>query len=71
MVAAVGGATVGEVLGTAPATQGLASVVGLLSLAVANGRVDSNATERVRWSGVDGVERVADVTTHVFDRRIG
>lgn len=64
-------ATVGEVLGTAPATQGLASVVGLLSLAVANGRVDSNATERVRWSGVDGVERVADVTTHVFDRRIG
>ncbi|MDQ1106078.1 DUF3375 domain-containing protein [Nocardioides zeae] len=65
-----GEVTVAGVLAVAPATQGLASIVGLLSLAMAHGQVRSDVTEVLAWTGRDGVPRAAEVTTHVFTRRI-
>lgn len=64
-------ATVGDVLDAHPATQGLASVVGLLSLAARYGRVRDDASETVAWSGAaDGVTRSATLATHVFDAEV-
>lgn len=61
--------TVGEVLARYPASQGVASVVGLLALAAVQGvRVDGS--ERVHWVGSDEVARVADIPTHRFTGRI-
>ncbi|TYL55306.1 DUF3375 domain-containing protein [Nocardioides sp. BGMRC 2183] len=65
-----GAASVAEILRAAPATQGLASVVGLLSLALANGEVRPEDHERLAWTGLDGVDRAADVAVHVFTERI-
>lgn len=62
--------TVAEVLETYPATQGLASVVGLLSLASTYGTVDPEARERITWSGVDGVDRHAIIRRHRFTEGI-
>lgn len=62
-------ASVGEVLSQFPATQGLASVVGLLSLAAQNGVVD-DAVEDLAWTGADGVARSASVIRHRFVGRI-
>jgi hypothetical protein len=70
VVDAHGESTVGGVLAAAPATQGLASVVGLLSLAMAHGHVQTDATEQLAWTGADDISRAADVATHVFTRRI-
>lgn len=53
-----------------PATQGLASVVGLLSLAAKHGQVDHETTEILEWSGSDGPQRRASTTRHTFARRI-
>lgn len=58
-------ASVREVLAAHPASQGLASVVGLLSLAARHGTVEQS-TEHLQWVGVDGSERAADVRTHRF-----
>lgn len=63
-------ASVGEVLARHPATQGLASVIGLVSLAAEQGQADSSETEVLRWVGPDGVRRTAIVEKHLFVRRI-
>ncbi|WP_141014949.1 DUF3375 domain-containing protein [Nocardioides sambongensis] len=63
-------ASVADILRATPATQGLASVVGLLSLALANGEVRDDGHEQLAWTGVDGVDRAADVAVHVFTERI-
>ncbi|QXU54991.1 MULTISPECIES: DUF3375 domain-containing protein [Rhodococcus] len=61
-----GSATIGEVLREHPATQGLASAIGLLVLAVEHGhRVEGD--EEICWSSPSGVERVATVRRHLFD----
>jgi len=62
-------ATVGEVLAAFPATQGVASVVGLLSLAAVYGAVE-DAVEHLAWTGVDGAARAADVVQHRFLGRV-
>lgn len=61
--------TVAEVLTAHPATQGVASVVGLIALAASQG-TRTGATEQVRWSGVDEVERRATVPQHRFTGRV-
>lgn len=63
-------ATVGAVLERFPASQGVASVVGLLSLATRHGQIDDGASEVLAWHGLDGVPRRARVNTHSFTRRI-
>lgn len=58
--------TVGEILQQRPATQGLGSVIGLLSLAATQGEVDPDTLERLDWRGVDDVDRQAMVRQHLF-----
>lgn len=61
--------TVGEVLAQHPATQGVASVVGLLTLAANQGML-AEGIETVRWRGVDDHARAATIRTHRFTRRL-
>ena len=61
--------TVAEVLARYPASQGVASVVGLLALAATQG-VRGDGSERVRWVGADDTARFADIPTHRFTGRI-
>ena len=61
--------TVGEVLERHPASQGVASVVGLLTLA-ANQGIALDGTETVRWHGADHSPRVADIPIHRFTGRL-
>ncbi|AZU01925.1 MAG: DUF3375 domain-containing protein [Brevibacterium linens] len=63
-------ASVAEVLETHPATQGLASVVGLLSLASTYGHVDVGNREILTWTGVDGIARTAAIRRHYFTEGI-
>ncbi|WP_226346887.1 DUF3375 domain-containing protein [Agilicoccus flavus] len=70
VMASTPAATVGDVLGTHPATQGVASVVGLLSLATRHGQVRGEESEELGWQGVDGGERRARVATHVFTQEV-
>ncbi|WOQ17238.1 DUF3375 domain-containing protein [Raineyella sp. W15-4] len=58
-------ASVGAVLSEHPATQGLASVVGLLVLASQYGLV-SSGDERLRWRTGDGTTRTVSVRRYVF-----
>lgn len=61
-----GRAGVADVLARHPATQGLASVVGLLVLAIRHGhRIDG--TEQVSWISAGGIARSATIARHVFD----
>lgn len=62
--------SVGDVLALRPATQGVASVIGLLSLASQHGRVQRGRRERVSWRGTDGVRRAASVEVHEFTERV-
>jgi hypothetical protein len=63
--------TVGEVLERHPASQGVASVVGLLVLAAAQGTTDvASGTETVRWQGTDQVARAATIPIHRFTGRL-
>lgn len=62
--------TVGDVLASHPASQGVASVVGLLSLATRHGEIDDDAVEHLEWDGLDGVRRRASVSRHSFVGRI-
>lgn len=64
-----GSATVGEVLAAHPATQGVASIVGLLTLAGRHGTRDDEVTESLTWTGLDEVPRRADVVLHRFTER--
>src|SRR5699024_12516496 len=70
VVSAAAEASVAEVLDRFPATQGLASVVGLLSLAGTYGQVDGGRVETLTWSGVDGVARTATIRRHYFTEGI-
>lgn len=70
ILSTAGQARVSDVLRTRPATQGLASIVGLLSLAVEHGHVDLGSTDEVSWVGTDDISRSATVIAHVFTRRI-
>lgn len=63
-------ATVADVLAVHPATQGVASVVGLLSLAQAHGHVGADELEDLAWHGTDGTARAARVAVHTFTGRI-
>lgn len=67
-----GPSTVAEVLRGRPATQGAASVVGLLVLAEEHAtRAGPQASERVSWSpAVGGPERRATVPTYLFEEVI-
>jgi hypothetical protein len=67
--AEAGAVTVGQVLDRYPATQGVASVVGLLSLAADQGVIDDE-TEEIAWHGADGVYRRARVASHRFVGRV-
>lgn len=62
-------ATVGEVLQRFPASQGVASVIGLLTLAGSHGS-PVDAAEMVRWTGADSVERHARVPGHRFTKEL-
>lgn len=63
--------TVGAVLESHPATQGVASIVGLLALAARHGHVEADdEPETLTWAGADGTHRRARVTRHVFTGRI-
>jgi hypothetical protein len=59
--------SVAEVLETFPAEQGLGSLVGYLALGVRQGVV-SRARDRVRWRGLDGVQRAAQIPRIYFVR---
>lgn len=62
--------TVAQVLAERPASQGIASVIGLVSLAARHGNVDADAVELLRWTGDDGVARQARLPVHTFSERI-
>lgn len=64
-VAEVPGATVGDVLGRFPATQGLATVVGLLLLATQHG-VPASGQELWRWTSATGTDRTVSAPRYVF-----
>jgi len=70
-VEALGRASIGEVLARTPATQGVASVAGLLALAAATFTADDGRAETVSWSGLDDVARTAAIPHRVFERTIG
>lgn len=61
--------TVREVLERRPASQGVASVVGLLTLAANQGST-ATGVETVRWQGADEVPRAADIPIYRFTGRV-
>lgn len=63
-------ATVGEILARHPATQGVASVIGLVSLAATQGEIDLDEAEELFWHGTDGIARRAVVQRHVFTKEV-
>ncbi|RFA15600.1 chemotaxis protein [Subtercola boreus] len=65
-LAAMGPVSVGALLVRHPASQGVASVIGLLSLATQQGERRAGAVEEVVWHGLDGVERRAEIELHLF-----
>ncbi|MGB4776773.1 DUF3375 domain-containing protein [Microbacterium sp.] len=65
LLAEVRTCTVADVLARHPATQGVGSVVGLLSLAADQGTVDDEP-EVLSWEGSDKVTRAAVVAAHRF-----
>ena len=58
--------TVKMVLDEFPATQGLASVVGLLELATKHGEMRAGVDDLLEWKGTDERGRQANVVRHVF-----
>ncbi|MDR2301413.1 MAG: DUF3375 domain-containing protein, partial [Deltaproteobacteria bacterium] len=58
-------ATIAQVLDLFPATQGLASVLGLVHLAHRHGQL-GDGHETVEWDGLDGVHRRARIETWYF-----
>lgn len=65
LLAEVSSCTVADVLARYPATQGVGSVIGLLSIAAEQGTVDDES-EVLAWQGADGVQRAAIVAAHRF-----
>lgn len=70
VLADTGSATVADVLSRFPATQGLASVLGLLSLATGQGRIDGEEVEELSWASHNGALRTATVSRHEFTGRV-
>lgn len=68
-VAAVGRATIASVLAAHPATQGAASVVGLLTLAEGHG-VATGKSEDVNWRSSRGVARRAVLPQNQFEEHV-
>ncbi|MBG6191331.1 hypothetical protein IWX64_002291 [Arthrobacter sp. CAN_A212] len=64
-----GAATIADILDARPATQGVASVVGLLVLAEAQGRL-LDGDEPVTWHSSQGIARYGVVPRYLFTRRI-
>lgn len=62
--------TVADVLDRFPATQGLASVLGLLSLAATYGRPQPQVVDSLTWTTTAGASRKARVVRHVFTERL-
>jgi hypothetical protein len=62
--------TIAEVLRVHPASQGVASVVGLIALAADQGVVEAGGREAVHWVGDDGVARAAHIPIHRFIGRL-
>ncbi|WP_175985035.1 DUF3375 domain-containing protein [Microbacterium tenebrionis] len=60
--------SIAEVLARFPATQGVASVVGLLALGAAQGA--ASASEHVEWVGSDAVARAAWIPSYRFTGRV-
>jgi len=69
VLAEVDQCTVREVLERYPASQGVASVVGLLTLAANQGTVPGGV-ETVRWHGADKTGRAADIPIYRFTGRL-
>lgn len=67
-IAAQGTATIADVLDRFPATQGLASVVGLLVLAVAQA-TPATGWERWAWTSGTGRQRTVSGPRYVFSMR--
>ena len=65
----IGRVSVGEVLERFPATQGVASVIGLMMLADEQGTLDSG-TERITWRTAAGGERHATIQRYEFNQEI-
>ena len=65
LLAVVPSCTVAEVLARHPATQGVGSVIGLLSIAAEQGTIDDEP-EVLSWEGADGVVRAAIIAAHRF-----
>lgn len=65
-----GPVSVGQVLAAHPATQGVASVIGLVSLAVTHGENAAGRTEAITWEGLDGVSRRAVLDRYEFVRSV-
>ena len=64
-----GACTVAEVLERHPASQGVASIVGLLALAASQGVLTGEA-DTVRWVGTDAVARSAEIPGYRFSGRV-
>ncbi len=61
-----GQASIGDVLRAHPASQGLASVIGLMFLATQHAQAREGATEIVRWREFDGNDYAAKVPAFFF-----
>ncbi len=64
----LGAAPIGEVLREHPASQGVASVVGLLVLAEERATALTDGEELVGWTSLSGVERHGRVPRYLFQR---
>ncbi len=69
VVSEIGAATIGDVLDRRPATQGLASVVGLLILAEEHASA-LGTSETVRWVSRSGATQLGTVPHHLFKEPI-
>jgi hypothetical protein len=58
--------SIGELLDRFPATQGLGSVIGYISIGSRHGLIVPNQSEHVKWKGNDGVERLANIPLIFF-----
>ena len=63
--------SIGAVLARHPATQGAASVIGLISLALDQGLpATDDVTERVAWTSAQGRRRQAEIPALLFDKEV-
>ena len=70
MLANGGTPTIADVVDAYPASQGVASIVGLLALAASHGTEHRDHADVVPWTGADGTARHARVVRYRFTRRL-